>query len=171
MRSAAHRTRPYTITQGNGMIEVSAHMTAFPKPDHRVLALDSYGAPANTNTDGKDMATPAHLLKIQTGVRRIALPEAIMLAHQVLDTPWQIEICWVRGMPYRTTGPRFLTSRTHDHGGQHWQSTTHDVATSGKANVCIKHACILSQSRAERCPITRTAAGVAIPKYARNAEG
>jgi len=48
---------------------------------------------------------------------------------------------------------------------------THEVATSGKANTWIKHAWTPSQSRAERCPITRTAVGVTIPKYARNAEG
>ena len=60
-----------------------------PKPDYRVLSLDPHGAPANTHPDRKDGAPLTHLLKIQTGVRGIALPEAIILACQVLDTPWQ----------------------------------------------------------------------------------
>ncbi len=75
-------------------LELPKQMVVFgmwtnPKPDHRVLALDPHGAPANTNTDRKDGATLTHPLKIQTGVRGVALPEAIIFARQVLDTPWQ----------------------------------------------------------------------------------
>ena len=74
-------------------LELSKQVVVFgmgtnPKPDHRILALDSYGAPANTHTDGKDGASLAHPLKIETGVRGIVLPEAIILARQVLDTAW-----------------------------------------------------------------------------------
>jgi hypothetical protein len=68
------------------------------------------------------------------------------------------------GMLYQTSRSTFLTSGTRDHGGPHWQRMTYEVAKSGKANARIRHAWTPSQSRADRCPITRTDAGVAIPK-------
>src|SRR5262245_8326973 len=64
-------------------------MRTDPKPDHRVLTLDAHGTPANTHTHRKDGAPLTHLLKIQTGVCRVVLPEAIVLARELLDTPWQ----------------------------------------------------------------------------------
>ena len=64
-------------------------MRTNPKPNHRVLTLDAHGTLANTNTNRKDRVPLTHLLKIHTGVCRVALPEAIILAREILDTPWQ----------------------------------------------------------------------------------
>src|SRR5262249_5018110 len=64
-------------------------MRTDPKPDHCVLTLDAHGTPANTHTYRKDRVPLAHLLKIQTGVCRVTLPEAIIFARELLDTPWQ----------------------------------------------------------------------------------
>src|SRR5262249_39771843 len=85
-RLSHHRAAALAYPELSKQVVVFA-MGTNPKTDHRILALDTYGAPANTHTDRKDRAALTYPLKIQTRVRRVALPEAIVLACQVLDTP------------------------------------------------------------------------------------
>ena len=61
-------------------------MRSDPKPDHSIFPFNTHDSPSNSNPYGENWILHANLLKIETGVIGVFLPELVVFSGKLFNT-------------------------------------------------------------------------------------